>query len=131
MTCIRCNQPKRADEMLAGRRHCLDCQRRAARLSYYRHRFVCLEKVNRRRAEQYGCSIELVDYAAIYFAQIGQACALCGQPTSPDNAEFDHIAPLADGGAHADQNIRIIHRTCNREASMRRFVLARVLTRRI
>jgi 5-methylcytosine-specific restriction endonuclease McrA len=127
--CIRCGQSKREEEMQPRRRHCRECQRRADRLSYYRRRFAKLEKVNRRRARQYGCEIAPVDYAVIYAAQIGTPCGLCGAPLVPDNAEFDHITPLADGGAHAEANIRLVHRTCNREASMRRFILSRVFNR--
>jgi 5-methylcytosine-specific restriction endonuclease McrA len=127
--CIRCNTPTAAEDLHPGRRHCRLCQQRADRLSYYRHRFAKLEKVSRRRAEQYGCVVEPCDYALIYAAQIGQACAFCGQPTTPADTEFDHITPLANGGPHAEQNIRIVHRTCNRSASMRIFVLSRVLNR--
>jgi len=127
--CIRCQQPTEPEDMMPRRRHCRPCQQRADRMSYYRHRFNKLEKVNRRRAAAYGCQIGPVDYALIYLVQIGQACDMCGQPTTPDNAEFDHIIPLADGGPHSEDNIRITHRTCNREASMRRFILSRVLNR--
>jgi 5-methylcytosine-specific restriction endonuclease McrA len=115
--------------MQPRRRHCRACQRRADRLSYYRRRFERLEKVNRRRAETYGCPIADVSYATIYAAQVGQLCDLCGAPVLPDNAEFDHIVALADGGAHAEENIRLVHRKCNRAASMRRFILQRVFNR--
>jgi 5-methylcytosine-specific restriction endonuclease McrA len=127
--CIRCQQPTEPCDMYPRRRHCRLCQQRADRMSYYRHRFARLEKVNRRRAVSYGCSIATVDYALIYLAQVGQPCGICGQPISPENIEFDHIIPLADGGSHSEENIRLTHRTCNREASMRRFILSRVLNR--
>jgi 5-methylcytosine-specific restriction endonuclease McrA len=130
MICIRCHTPTATEDMYLGRRHCRRCQRRADRMSYYRHRFAKLEQVSRRRAEAYGCPIaDGVDYALIYAAQIGQACDLCGVCVTPENYEFDHIRPLASGGAHSAQNIRLIHRYCNRAASMRLFVLARVLNR--
>ncbi len=127
--CIRCEQPTHPDDMYPRRRHCRACQQRADRMSYYRHRFAKLEKVSRRRAEQYGCPIEPVDYALIYLAQVGQPCGICGQPISPDSIEFDHAIPLADGGPHSEQNIRLTHRACNREASIRRFILSRVFNR--
>jgi 5-methylcytosine-specific restriction endonuclease McrA len=129
--CIRCHTPTATEDMYPGRRHCRACQRRADRISYYRHRFAKLEQVSRRRAEHYQCQIAAdVDYALIYAEQIGQPCALCGVCVQPENYEFDHIWPLADGGAHSAQNIRLVHRYCNRAASMRRFVLARVMQRR-
>jgi 5-methylcytosine-specific restriction endonuclease McrA len=128
--CIRCHTPTAAKDMANGRRHCRRCQRRADRLSYYRHRFTRMEKVSRRRAEQYGCQIaDDVDYALIFAAQIGQACELCGACIQPENYEFDHIWPLASGGAHSAQNIRLVHRYCNRAESMRIFILACVLHR--
>jgi 5-methylcytosine-specific restriction endonuclease McrA len=128
--CIRCQTPTATEDMHSGRRHCRRCQQRASRISYYRHRFAKLEKVSRRRAEQYRCQIASdVDYALIYAAQIGQSCGLCSMPVTPDNYEFDHIIPLASGGAHSAQNIRLVHRTCNRAASMRIFVLSRILNR--
>jgi 5-methylcytosine-specific restriction endonuclease McrA len=127
--CIRCQNPMATEDMHPGRRHCRRCQRRASRISYYRHRFAKLEKVSRRRATSYGCEIGIVDYALIYAAQIGQPCDQCAQPVTPDNYEFDHIIPLASGGAHSAQNIRLVHRTCNRAASMRIFVLSRILNR--
>jgi 5-methylcytosine-specific restriction endonuclease McrA len=131
ITCIRCRQPTAPEDMYPHRRHCRACQRRADRISYYRNRFAKLEKVSRRRAEQYGCPIAEVDYAQIYADQIGQPCALCGEYIQPENYEFDHIWPLADGGAHSQQNVRLVHRQCNRAASMRRFILSRVLNRLI
>jgi 5-methylcytosine-specific restriction endonuclease McrA len=129
ISCIRCQNPTATEDMSPGRRHCRTCQRRADRISYYRNRFAKLEKVSRRRAESYGCAVGDVDYALIFAAQIGQACELCGECIQPENYEFDHIWPLASGGAHSVQNIRLIHRYCNRAAFMRQFVLARVLNR--
>jgi 5-methylcytosine-specific restriction endonuclease McrA len=127
--CIRCQQTTEPEDMYPCRRHCRACQRRADRISYYRNRFAKLEKVGRRRAEQYGCAVGSVDYAQIYADQIGHACDLCGECIQPENYEFDHIWPLADGGAHSQLNVRLVHRYCNRAASMRRFILSRVLNR--
>jgi 5-methylcytosine-specific restriction endonuclease McrA len=131
IACIRCHTPTATEDMSPGRRHCRACQRRADRISYYRNRFAKLEKVSRRRAESYGFQIAGdVDYALIYAAQIGQACDLCGECIQPENYEFDHIWPLASGGAHSVQNIRLVHRYCNRAASMRTFILSCVMQRR-
>jgi 5-methylcytosine-specific restriction endonuclease McrA len=131
ITCSQCQQPTAPEDMYNDRAHCRLCQRRRDRISYYRNRFAKLEKVNRRRAEQYGCQIaDEVCYAAIYAAQIGQACGLCGESVTPENYEFDHTWPLASGGAHSVQNIRLVHRRCNRAESMRVFILSAVLNRK-
>lgn len=133
IVCIRCTQPRQPQEMCKGRRHCQACQARAARISYYRHRWRQLDKNARRRAAEYGCDVQPVDYGAIFAADIAHPCGMCGQHLNPitDEIEFDHIQPLAEGGPHAPHNIRLVHRACNREASMRRFVLAKVLNRRV
>lgn len=42
-------------------------------------------------------------------------CPECGQPVRVDvTPEFDHQIPLADGGAHAESNLRAIHPKCHR-----------------
>jgi 5-methylcytosine-specific restriction endonuclease McrA len=131
MICIRCATPTAAEDMYPGRRHCRKCQQRSDRISYYRNRFAKLEKVSRRRAESYGSVVAGdVDYAAIYAEQIGHACYRCGECVQPENYEFDHVWPLASGGAHSVQNIRLVHRYCNRAASMRQFILSSVMRRR-
>lgn len=126
--CVRCSVP---GDLVPARRHCRSCQRRADRLSYYRHRFNKLEKVSRRRALVYGCAVGLVDYALAYAADIGFPCDHCGLALTPDNVEFDHIIALAAGGSHTQDNIRLIHRYCNRAQSMRLFVLSRVFNREV
>jgi len=131
INCVRCGTPTAPEDMAPGRRHCRKCQRRASRISYYRNRFTRLEQINRRRAERYGCQIAGdVCYAEIYAREIGQPCWRCSETVTPDNYEFDHAFPLASGGAHSTQNIHLVHRYCNRSASMRQFILSSVLRRR-
>lgn len=126
--CIRCSVP---GLLIPGRKHCRLCQRRADRMSYYRRRFSKLEKVSARRALQYGCLVGAVDYALVYAAAIGGPCDLCSHVLTPDNVEFDHVIPLAVGGSHTQDNLRLVHRYCNRVQSMRVFILSRVFNREV
>jgi 5-methylcytosine-specific restriction endonuclease McrA len=48
---------------------------------------------------------------------------------SAEDVEFDHAVALAQGGAHRRENVRLVHRSCNRLASLRVFVLSKTLNR--
>lgn len=55
----------------------------------------------------------VVDYAAI-LTEHGMACHICsGEIDSLADLHFDHVLPLARGGAHAEDNIRPAHALCN------------------
>jgi len=42
-------------------------------------------------------------------------CPCCTMPVRPSDAvDFDHETPLADGGKHAEVNLRAIHRKCHK-----------------
>lgn len=41
-------------------------------------------------------------------------CNLTGVELSPDDAEADHIQPVADGGKHEIENVQIVHQVINR-----------------
>jgi 5-methylcytosine-specific restriction endonuclease McrA len=41
-------------------------------------------------------------------------CYICDRVVSPGGFEFDHVIPFARGGAHAESNIRVACRSCNR-----------------
>lgn len=46
----------------------------------------------------------------------GWKCHVCGLGYLPDNPwEVDHDMPLAKGGTNHIRNLRLAHRTCNRE----------------
>lgn len=65
--------------------------------------------VNRRRAQ----TKEYVDYSAI-LAEHGMWCHICSMViASLDDLHFDHVIPLAKGGAHSAANIRPSHAACN------------------
>ena len=43
-------------------------------------------------------------------------CKACGEPATPDDPfEIDHIIPIASGGTDTPTNLRVVHRTCNRQ----------------
>jgi len=44
----------------------------------------------------------------------GQICQSCNEPVRDDEVEFDHIIPFSKGGPSTADNLRLIHRDCNR-----------------
>lgn len=90
-----------------------------------RHRAMVIAwtQENRAKANQYGAqrrarkkavTIEEVDYNAI-LERDGMFCYICEQEiTSGQKAEFEHVIPLARGGIHSMDNIKIAHMVCNR-----------------
>lgn len=47
----------------------------------------------------------------------GQICQKCYEPVRDDQVEFDHIIPFGKGGSSTPENLRLLHRDCNREKS--------------
>jgi hypothetical protein len=47
----------------------------------------------------------------------GQICQKCNQPVADDEVEFDHVIPFSKGGTSTTENLRLIHRRCNRAKS--------------
>lgn len=47
----------------------------------------------------------------------GQICQRCNEAVRDDEAEFDHIIPYAKGGPTTAENLRLVHRSCNRRKS--------------
>jgi 5-methylcytosine-specific restriction endonuclease McrA len=43
----------------------------------------------------------------------GMVCYLCGQPIEPGQLHIDHVWPLAEGGAHVEDNLKPTHAHCN------------------
>jgi 5-methylcytosine-specific restriction endonuclease McrA len=77
------------------------------------------EKVNAntalRKARKLGNSIGLPrpNYREI-LAKFGMICHLCGlEIKSKTELNFDHVIPLAKGGAHSADNVRPSHSVCN------------------
>lgn len=44
----------------------------------------------------------------------GHRCALTGELLTPDNAEVDHIQPIAGGGTNTMENVQIVVASVNR-----------------
>lgn len=42
-------------------------------------------------------------------------CSYCGEQTQSRCREIDHIIPLSEGGVHADENLTMACRSCNRK----------------
>jgi 5-methylcytosine-specific restriction endonuclease McrA len=47
----------------------------------------------------------------------GQICQKCNPPVADDEVEFDHVIPFSKGGTTTTENLRLIHRRCNRAKS--------------
>lgn len=47
----------------------------------------------------------------------GQICQECNEPVKDNEVEFDHIIPFSRGGRSTVENIRLIHKSCNRKKS--------------
>lgn len=45
---------------------------------------------------------------------IGGICGLCGEPVEFNKSEVDHIIPISLGGNHIEENVHIVHISCNR-----------------
>lgn len=45
----------------------------------------------------------------------GQICQECNKPVSDNKVEFDHIIPFSKGGRSTVENLRLVHKECNRK----------------
>lgn len=45
----------------------------------------------------------------------GQLCQKCHQPVPDNEVEFDHLIPFSKGGRSTVENLRLVHRECNRK----------------
>ena len=71
------------------------------------------EQGMRRNARKRNVTVEPVDYQDIW-RKSGGKCGICGDLIMVyDQVHFDHIVPLAKGGAHAMANIQVAHAMCN------------------
>lgn len=67
----------------------------------------------RRRAREAGGRVTRTDLREI-LEEFGMHCHLCdAEIATLDDLHFDHVAPLARGGAHSPENIRPAHAVCN------------------
>jgi len=47
----------------------------------------------------------------------GQICQKCNKPVVDNEVEFDHVIPFSKGGKSTSENLRLVHRNCNRKKS--------------
>ena len=47
----------------------------------------------------------------------GQICQECHKPVRDNEVEFDHVIPFSKGGPTTAENLRLVHRSCNRKKS--------------
>ncbi len=47
----------------------------------------------------------------------GQICQECNIPVPDNEVEFDHIIPYSKGGRSIVENLRVVHKSCNRKKS--------------
>lgn len=47
----------------------------------------------------------------------GQICQKCNEPVSDNEVEFDHLIPFSKGGGSTAENLRLVHKNCNRKKS--------------
>lgn len=76
------------------------------------------ESEARRRAIVKATRVARVSYERL-LATYGMHCYLCDLPIPEGQLSFDHVVPLARGGAHIEDNIRPTHLDCNRRKHTR------------
>jgi 5-methylcytosine-specific restriction endonuclease McrA len=91
--------------------------REYSRITYQRTRKrapeMLLAKNQRRRARELNTMIGPVDFRAIWERDQG-ICHICGLFVPPEHCHYDHVIPLARGGTHTMNNIKVSHSWCNR-----------------
>jgi excisionase family DNA binding protein len=86
-----------------------------------RHRTNRRHACHRRRARLSGVTVGPVNFNRIR-KRDRMVCHICRRKVSERNLHFDHVIPLAAGGAHIESNLAVSHAKCNQRKS------ARVLT---
>lgn len=82
------------------------------------NRHIRREHDARREARIRSTQVEKVRYDLI-IERDGYVCHICGGDVLPDDLQFDHVIPLARGGPHIFDNIRVSHATCNNRKKAR------------
>lgn len=72
-----------------------------------------IKEIAQRRIERIKQNtIEEVDYDKI-LERDGFFCYLCEKDVLPEELSFDHVTPIAKGGLHCHDNIKVTHLRCN------------------
>lgn len=78
------------------------------------HAGIHAAKEKRRRARKAGAPIvEIIDRDAIVLRDASICYLWCGRVLTDDEITLDHVVPLARGGWHAADNLRVACRLCN------------------
>ncbi len=72
----------------------------------------------RRRASLYTDVLEDVSRDEIR-ERDNEMCHICGEWVSVHEMSLDHVTPLARGGTHTKDNIRLAHKVCNSKKGAR------------
>lgn len=65
-----------------------------------------------RRAKKRGQFVEHVDLATVWERDDG-VCHICREPADRWNWHLDHVIPIARGGLHGYENVKVAHPGCN------------------
>lgn len=65
-----------------------------------------------RRSRQRLAKVERVSYRRIMMRD-RMRCHICKKRVRKADLQFDHVIPLARGGAHSEKNIAVAHKKCN------------------
>jgi 5-methylcytosine-specific restriction endonuclease McrA len=66
----------------------------------------------KRRARKKGATVSRVDFNAVA-KRDRMTCYLCNRRVAKSDLSFDHVTPLAKGGVHAPENLKVAHLKCN------------------
>jgi 5-methylcytosine-specific restriction endonuclease McrA len=83
---------------------------------YERHRYDQYIRAAIYRARRKNQTVGEVDYEKI-LERDGLTCWICDKYVDPWDIHFDHVQPLAEGGAHSMENIKVAHSRCNLKKS--------------
>lgn len=106
------NPERRRDHQTTHRLRNLDAVRKRAARHRAKNRdlYRMYEQARRaRKSTGEGLSRNLIARLKVW--QRGK-CACCGEPLGSD-FHLDHIVPLKSGGAHSDENMQLLRKTCN------------------
>jgi 5-methylcytosine-specific restriction endonuclease McrA len=109
----RYNEENRTRKNEVTRKRRASMTKEERRAQYLRNRDNIIQNRQRRRARVANApQIERIDTAAIAWRD-GYRCYLCGKALTRKQITLDHVIPLARGGTHTADNLRVACRSCN------------------
>jgi len=95
-----------ADEILRVKHFVLKKEKELEKISKEIEAFENFDKIQLSKRERISDSVRLF----VWQRDEGK-CVICG---NKEKIEFDHIIPIAEGGANTERNIQILCESCNR-----------------